>query len=579
MVRSERVAGVIPRKRKVFEMLNTLSIRHKFYGFGGLMAAVALTIGAIGYWGISRQSTALKDVATSYLALRNHMEGDMMHDALRGDVLSALRAARNGSKDEFTQIRADVAEHAKIFRDQVAANAALDLSDEIKTAMAEPKSVLDAYIASAEEMVALAESDPAAAEAKYGAFLDTFEELEGDLGQLSDLISASAQSANQSAQDTASFADDGLMAVILVAFAILSGLIAAMVRSICTPLNVMTGAMGTLASGDTSVAIPALGRKDEIGNMAAAMQVFKDNAIRAERLSAEQRAEQAAKMQRAEDLEQRTAAFDRSVAEALKTVTAATSEMQANAASLSATAEQTSRQATLVSAASEEATSSVQTVAAATEELSGSIAEISRQVSQSASIANKAVAEAQRTNGQVRSLADAAEKIGEVVKLISDIASQTNLLALNATIEAARAGEAGKGFAVVASEVKNLATQTGRATEEISAQIASIQGATANSVEAIQGISTIIEEINHVAASIASAIEEQGAATREIARNVQQAAAGTQEVSSNIAGVTQAAGDTGHAAGQMLTATGELAKQSETLRAEVDRFLRNIKSA
>ncbi|HJT12261.1 MAG TPA: methyl-accepting chemotaxis protein [Dongiaceae bacterium] len=560
-------------------MFNALSIRKKFYGFGGLMAAVALIIGAIGYWGTTRQAQELDGVVVTSLALRNHLESDMMHDALRADVLGALRAARDNNKQDLAAVKTDLADHSQNFRERIAANKGLALSADVRAAISEVEPKLDSYISTAESMIALAEKDSPAAEAAYPPFLANFEELEESLGKLSDLIAASAQSAKESADGTTNLAETGLVVALLVGIVALAGLIFVMVRSICAPLDAMTGAMATLAAGDNSVAIPALGRKDEIGNMAAAMQVFKDNAIRTEQMAAEQRAEQEAKTRRAEILEKRTAAFDSSVSSALKTVTSAASEMQASATALSATAEQTSRQATVVSAASEEATSSVQTVAAATEQLSGSIAEISRQVGQSADIANKAAAEAERTNGQVRSLADAAEKIGEVVKLISDIASQTNLLALNATIEAARAGEAGKGFAVVASEVKNLATQTGRATEEISAQIASIQGATQNSVEAIQGITTIINEINHVASSIASAVEEQGAATREIARNIQQAAAGTQEVSTNITGVTQAAGDTGHAAGQMLAATGELARQSETLRREVDSFLHDIKSA
>jgi methyl-accepting chemotaxis protein len=555
-----------------------MSIRRKFYGFGGLMAVVALMIGAIGYWGIVSQADELGDVVVTSQALRNHMEGDMMHDALRADVINALHAALT-DKTGLSRIQADIEDHVKNFREHIDANKALTLNADVTTALASVDSKLDTYIKSAQSMVGLAGQDSAAAEKQFPDFIATFEDLEVALGNVSDLVAASAQAAKESADSTASRARAILIVTFLLAFAALIAAVFWMVRAICTPLNRMTDAMGTLAAGNIAVEIPALTRKDEIGNMAAAMQVFKDNAIRAEQMTAEQRKEQEAKTRRAETLERRTATFDQSVSTALKTVTSAATEMQASAAALSATAEQTSRQATVVSAASEEATSSVQTVAAATEELSSSIAEISRQVNQSASIANKAVAEAERTNEQVRSLADAAQKIGEVVKLISDIASQTNLLALNATIEAARAGEAGKGFAVVASEVKNLATQTGRATEEISAQIASIQGATSNSVEAIQGISGIISEIHHVASSIASAVEEQGAATREIARNIQQAATGTQEVSSNITGVTQAAGDTGHAAGQMLAATSELARQSETLRAEVDSFLRDIKVA
>jgi methyl-accepting chemotaxis protein len=560
-------------------MLKSMSIRQKFLSFGGMMVAVALLIGAIGYWGISRQTDELDGVVITSEALRNHLESDMMHDALRGDVLSALRAAVTQRPDDFPAINAELADHAQNFRERLAANQKLDLSDTIKAAFAEVGPKLDSYVSGAEGLAALAEKDYAAAEAQYPEFLALFEELEESMGKVSDLITESAVAAGESADSTAAMARNILISTILAAIALLAVSIFTLVRAICTPLNGMTGAMTELASGNIKIDVPARDRKDEIGRMASAMQVFKDNAIRAEQMAAEQRKEQEIKGKRAEALEMRAQAFDESVAQALKSVAATTSEMQSSAAGLSATAEETSRQATVVSAASEEATSSVQTVAAATEELSSSISEISRQVSQSATIANKAVAEAERTNGQVRSLAEAAEKIGEVVKLISDIANQTNLLALNATIEAARAGEAGKGFAVVASEVKNLATQTAKATEEIGAQIGAIQGATTSSVTAIQGISTIISEINNVATSIASAVEEQGAATREIARNIQQAAVGTQEVSSNISGVTQAAGNTGHAANQMLAAIGELAKQSDTLRAEVDSFLTDIKSA
>jgi methyl-accepting chemotaxis protein len=349
---------------------------------------------------------------------------------------------------------------------------------------------------------------------------------------------------------------------------------------IAGPVVNMTSAMEKLAGGDKSVEIPAQGRTDEIGQMASAVQVFKEKMIEADRLRAEQE-----EMKRRAEIEKKAAMntmaddFESSVKGIVQMVASASTELQSTAQSMSATAEETSRQAGAVAAASEQASTNVQTVASAAEELSSSIREISRQVSESARISGQAVADAGRTNDQVKALAEAAQKIGDVVKLINGIAGQTNLLALNATIEAARAGEAGKGFAVVASEVKSLANQTAKATDEISAQVTSIQGATADSVHAIQTITETIGRINEIAAAIASAVEEQGAATQEIARNVQQAAAGTNEVSSNITGVTKAATDTGAAAGQVLGASGELSTQSEALGAKVDAFIARIRAS
>jgi methyl-accepting chemotaxis protein len=345
------------------------------------------------------------------------------------------------------------------------------------------------------------------------------------------------------------------------------------------PIAGMTAAMGRLADRDWTTEVPALGSTDEIGAMAKAVSVFKENGIANDSMQEEQRKEQEAKTRRAEALDSAVADFEKAASVIVKTVSSASTELQSAAQALSATAEEGSRQATAVAAASEQASSNVQTVATAGEELSSSISEIGRQVTQSTKIAGHAVDQANRTDAKIQSLADAAVKIGEVVSLINDIAAQTNLLALNATIEAARAGEAGKGFAVVASEVKSLANQTAKATEEIGQQIAGIQGATKDSVEAIKVIGKTIAEVNEIATTIASAVEEQGAATQEIARNVQQAAKGTQEVSSNIAGVTQAAGETGAAASQVLGASKELAQQAEGLRQQVDTFLARVRAA
>jgi methyl-accepting chemotaxis protein len=349
--------------------------------------------------------------------------------------------------------------------------------------------------------------------------------------------------------------------------------------TVSRPITAMTGAMRRLAERDMGVAIAGVGRGDEIGAMASAVQVFKDNMIKADELAAAQEAERRVKERRGQEIEQLTRDFEGKVAQLVGALSAAATEMEATAQSMSATAEETNQQSVAVAAAAEQASANVQTVATAAEELSSSIGEIGRQVAQSARIADQAVADAQRTDATVRALADGAQKIGDVVTLIQDIAGQTNLLALNATIEAARAGEAGKGFAVVASEVKNLATQTAKATGEIAAQIAQIQAATQDAVGAIHGIGSIIGEISQIATTIASAIEEQGAATQEIARNVQQAAQGTQEVTSNITGVKQSASATGSAATQVLGAAGQLSEQSAGLSGEVDAFLAGVRAA
>jgi methyl-accepting chemotaxis protein len=351
-------------------------------------------------------------------------------------------------------------------------------------------------------------------------------------------------------------------------------------RGLSRPLAAITAVMNRLSSGDTDVTIPGGDRKDELGTMAVAVDVFRRNMIEARTLREAQEAAKAqAELEKKALQRQMADRFEVDVKSVLGAVAKATADMQRVAGEITTSVNGTSERAAAAAAASEEASASVGTVAAATEELASSVAEIGRQVTHSSGVADGAVLKAGQTTEMVESLAAAGEKIGDVLRLIGAIASQTNLLALNATIEAARAGDAGRGFAVVASEVKELASQTARATEEIAGQVTAIQSATGNCVTAIGGISDTIREISSIAATIAAAVEEQDSATREIARSVQDAATGTSEVSVNVAGASQAAEQSRALADNVMVASGELSQHATALFKSVDTFLAGLREA
>jgi methyl-accepting chemotaxis protein len=370
------------------------------------------------------------------------------------------------------------------------------------------------------------------------------------------------------------------MAILLIALGVL-GMGIFIGRSVAKPLSAMRAAMIELANGNFAIVLPGLGRADEIGEIAQAVETFKVKAEQKARDEAEAKVKQdriVAELRKA-DMHKLADAFEGAVGEIVETVSSAATELEASANTLTLTATRSQEIATMVAGASEEASTNVQAVAAASEELTSSVNEISRQVQESSRVANEAVDQAKKTNNRVGELSKAAARIGDVVELINTIAGQTNLLALNATIEAARAGEAGRGFAVVASEVKALAEQTAKATGEIGQQINGIQAATQDSVGAIKEIGDTIGRMSEISSSIAAAVEEQGAATQEISRNIQHAAQGTSQVSANITDVQRGASETGSASSHVLSAAQSLSRDSNRLKLEVGKFLNSVRAA
>jgi len=421
--------------------------------------------------------------------------------------------------------------------------------------------------------------------ATRAARLDSWTRNEGEamaVGANALRSEAEAAAAKAEAELIAELAASQTKLYISNAFIFLVGVVLSLLlaRSITAPLARIAATLKALAAGEDLPQVPDTGRRDEIGEMARAAQVFRDSIIEADRLRGEQKlAEQRGEEQRAADMEKLANDFERTVGEIIETVSSSSSKLEASAGTLTSTAMRSLELTTIVSGAAEVASTNVQAVAVATEEMAASVNEISHQVQASARIASEAVGQAEKTNDRIARLAHAATHIGHVVELINNIAGQTNLLALNATIEAARVGGAGRGFAVVASEVKALAEQTAKATGEISSQIAGMQTATAESVAAIKEISTTIDQMSEIASTIASAVEEQGAATQEIARSVQQAAQGTLEVSSNITDVHRGASDTGLASSQAFLAAQSLSSDSNRLKVEVVKFLNTVRAA
>lgn len=453
-------------------------------------------------------------------------------------------------------------------------------TDEERNLYVKFQKAFDEYKKVTESVTALKEAGNSAEATKMAMdSVTVYEAATKTLQEIVDLNIAGSEKSSAYADEL--FAKDRAISIGIIIFLTILGafIVYTLVKAIASPIKNITDFMQVLASGDLTKDVPDRELKDEIGDMARAVQIFKDSMVRAKDLEAAEVQERAAKEIRQGKIDTATKKFEGAMTEIVRFVASSSTELQASAQSLAASAEETSKQSNAVAAASQQAAANVQTVSSASEELSSSINEIAAQVSRSSQVAGKAVIDAREAGASVATLVTAAQKIGDVTQMISNIAEQTNLLALNATIEAARAGDAGKGFAVVAAEVKNLASESQKATEEISSKIAEIQAISQVSADAINAICKVIEEIDQISGSISAAIQEQTAATQEISRNVSEAYNGTSEVTQNIGSVSEAANDTGSASTQVLSAANELSRQSTILKNEFDEFIHSVSAA
>ena len=559
-------------------MLNRLTIRARVIGAFALMLTGTVALGAFAINRLQDVNVAADDVASDWLPSSNIL-GDLSEDfeIYRGRQAQILLADENRA-EITTKIAASeqkIAADLKAYESFISPGRETDLANAIKSASA-------TYLEqSAPFMAKIGANDIDGAEKMY---LTQMRPLADAMRKaVRDDRDFQVSEGEKAAKDGSKLgkAAEGWITGALALTALLSVLIGlAMIRGICGPINSMSDVMRKLAGGTLDADVPNRGDKTEIGDMAGAVQVFKENLIRTQALEEEAAAARAgAEAQRKQIMADLADQFENAVGSIVETVSSAAVEMQATASQLTANATEASMQATTVSAAAEEAGTNVTSVASSAEELGASVGEIGRQVGHSHEKAQEAVIKADQTASIVYELSEAAGRINGIVKLISDIASQTNLLALNATIESARAGEAGRGFAVVAAEVKTLANQTSKATADINAQIGNIQETTQRAVEAIETITGTIRDISDSSSTIAAAVEQQGAATHEIVQAVTQASAGTTDVSHNITGVARMAEETGAGASQVLSASSELARQAEHLRHQMNLFLDQVRAA